>query len=129
MAGLASEAQAWADRTVKATEPHPGQAPEIDTGAHDLWLFIIGTEANRALKAGDLVKAEQVYRQIAASAEGGNSEKENFYLANACHHLGMVAEFRGRLDEAEGWHKKTLTFTEVLGDRPGLAAATYQQHQ
>ena len=36
------------------------------------------------------------------------------------HQLGMVAQDRGRLGEAEGWYKKSLAISEAL-DQPGMA--------
>ena len=121
VAGLTCEAAAWVDRIVKATEPHPGQAPEIETDAHYLWLYASGGEANSAQRARDLPKAEELWRRIAVIVEGRNSEK-----AIAYHQLGVVAQDRGRLDEAEGWYKKSLAFEEALCNRPGIAGS-YQQ--
>ena len=54
-------------------------------------------------------------------------------LGNACpawratyHQLGMTAQRRGRLDEADDWYRKALTISEELGNRPGMAI-TYGQ--
>jgi tetratricopeptide (TPR) repeat protein len=38
----------------------------------------------------------------------------------------MTAQLRGRLDEADGWYRKSLTIEEELGDHPGMAD-TYHQ--
>ena len=126
VAGLGSEAAAWGDRTVKATEPHPGQAPEIGTAAHNLWLFVTGTEANRAIFAGDLARAECFYQRVAASLGGNESPSAKHYVAGSYHQLGMAALDRGHVDEAEGWHEKSLTIFEALGDQPNIAAS-YQE--
>jgi tetratricopeptide (TPR) repeat protein len=126
VAGVASEAAAWGDRTIKATEPRPGQAPEIETPAHDLWLFVSSAEANRALDAGDLAKAEDIYRRIAASFEGRDDEKTKRSLATVYHQLGIVEQDHGRLDEAEGWYKKALAISEALGNQPGMAISYHQ---
>ena len=42
------------------------------------------------------------------------------------HQLGITAQDRGRLDEAEDWYRKSLTIKEELGNRPGMAT-TYHQ--
>ena len=42
------------------------------------------------------------------------------------HQLGITAQDRGRLDEADDWYRKALTINEELGDRPGMAS-TYHQ--
>ncbi len=124
--GFASEAAAWGDRVLKATEPHLGQAPEIETDAHDLWLFVRTGEAHRAQRAGDFATAEDIYLRIAASFEDRISKKAKRNLAFAYHQLGMVAQHRGRLDEAEGWYKKSLAIKEALDNQPNMAASYHQ---
>ena len=47
-------------------------------------------------------------------------------MALTYHQLGMTAQARGRLDEADDWYRKSLTIKEELGDRPGMAL-TYAQ--
>ena len=42
------------------------------------------------------------------------------------HQLGMVAQDRGALDDAEAWYKKSLAIKEALGDRPGMAPSYHQ---
>jgi hypothetical protein len=42
-------------------------------------------------------------------------------MAMSYHQLGMVAQLRGTLDEAEAWCRKSLAIKEQLGDRPGMA--------
>jgi tetratricopeptide (TPR) repeat protein len=123
VAGLASEAGAWGDRVVKATEPHPGQAPEIERDAHDLWVFVNVTEANRAHGAGDFANAERIYRRIATSFEGRDPQKAKQILATTYHQFGMVAMGRGNPGEAEGLYKKSLAIFEALGEQPGMAAS------
>jgi hypothetical protein len=47
-------------------------------------------------------------------------------MALTYHNLGMTAQDRGRLEEAQDWYRKSLTIFEELGDRPGMAL-TYAQ--
>ena len=47
-------------------------------------------------------------------------------MAGTYHQLGITAQARGRLDEAEDWYRKALTIEEELGNRPGMAI-TYAQ--
>jgi len=42
------------------------------------------------------------------------------------HQLGMTAQARGRLEEADDWYRRSLTINEELGNRPGMAL-TYAQ--
>ena len=37
-----------------------------------------------------------------------------------------MAQDRGRLDEADGWYKKSLAIQEALGDQPGIASIYHQ---
>ena len=39
----------------------------------------------------------------------------------ADHNLGLVAERRGRLEEAEDWYRKVPGHRKDLGNRPGIA--------
>ena len=47
-------------------------------------------------------------------------------MATTYHQLGMTAQDRGRLDEAEDWYRKSLAIKEELGDRPGMARSYHQ---
>ena len=47
-------------------------------------------------------------------------------MAITYHQLGITAQDRGRLDEADDWYRKSLAINEELGDRPGMAL-TYAQ--
>ena len=47
-------------------------------------------------------------------------------MASTYHQLGITAQDRGQLDEADDWYRKSLTIKEELGNRPGMAI-TYHQ--
>ena len=126
VAGIASEAEAWGDRVIEATEPLLGQAPEIGTHAYELWRLTSSMEAILAFKAGNLDEAEHIHRRIAASLAGYDSQEANSPLATAYHELGIVAQHRGRFDQAEGWHKKALAICEALDDQPRMAASYHE---
>src|SRR6266581_3096076 len=125
--GLYEEADAWTDRVRLATEDHDGTAPPLDTPAGALWLFIIGAQAGRQVTSHRLGQAEQTYQQILAGLQAQPaSPQQQRMLAVAYHQLGMVAQQRGRLGDAEDWYTKALAIKEDLGDRPGMAS-TYHQ--
>jgi len=42
-------------------------------------------------------------------------------MAATYHQLGITAQDRGRLDEADDWYRKSLTIKEELRDLPGMA--------
>ncbi|MGH3940602.1 MAG: tetratricopeptide repeat protein [Pseudonocardiaceae bacterium] len=44
-------------------------------------------------------------------------------LAIIYHNLGMVAQDRGRLEDAERRYRQSLTIEEELGNRPGMATS------
>jgi tetratricopeptide (TPR) repeat protein len=47
-------------------------------------------------------------------------------MASGYHQLGMVAQDRGRLAQAERWYRKSLDIAEDLGNRPGMASGYHQ---
>ncbi len=47
-------------------------------------------------------------------------------MAISYHQLGMIAQERGRLDEAADWYARSLAIEEELGDRPGMASSYHQ---
>ena len=62
-------------------------------------------------------------RQVSKAA---TTTKRNEELAEAYLNLGLVAQDRGRLDEAEGWYMKSLAITEALRDEPHMALSYHQ---
>ena len=47
-------------------------------------------------------------------------------MAAACHQLGVTAQARGRLDEADAWYDQALTLSQQCGDQPAAAMTTAQ---
>jgi tetratricopeptide (TPR) repeat protein len=122
--GLGAEADAWADRILAATVG-PGQGPTAS--AESLWLYTIGQQASRQQAAGHPDQAAQTYRQILAwQQDQPETEWTRRNIAVTYHQLGMTAQDRGRLDEAEDWYRQSLAIKEELGDRLGTAG-TYHQ--
>jgi tetratricopeptide (TPR) repeat protein len=122
--GLGAEAAAWADRILAAIAG-PGQAQTPP--ARWLWLYTMGRQASRQQAAGQPDQAGQAYRQALAWLEKQpETEWRRKSIAVAYHQLGVTAQDRGRLDEAEDWYRKSLTLSEELSDRPTMAR-TYHQ--
>jgi hypothetical protein len=42
--------------------------------------------------------------------------------ASCYHQLGVIAQDRGLLDEAENWYRRSSAIVEAIDDRPGVAA-------
>jgi tetratricopeptide (TPR) repeat protein len=98
----------------------------METPAGNLWLFVKGSEASRAIRAHRLDEAETLYRDIVARFEGQTTAKARQSLAVSYHQLGVVAQERGDLDAAEAWYKRSLAIEEELGNRPGMASSYHQ---
>lgn len=82
----------------------------------------MGVSAQRLLNSGRLDAAERIYREILAMLQAQpTSPQQQWRLAVGYHQLAMVAQDRGRLDEAADWFARALAIFEKLGDRPGLA--------
>ena len=122
--GLDAEADVWADRILNATSS-PEQGP--DAATRSLWLYTIIARANRWMDAGRSDQAAGVYR-LALSYLQDQPEtawiRDNISVIH--HQLGITAQRRGRLDEAEDWYRKSLAVREELGNRPGMASAYHQ---
>jgi len=125
--GLGAEAAAWADRILHATTRTGQDTPAADTPAWELWLYTTTHQASRQLAGGRLDQAEQTYRQTLAYLQNRpETDWTRGNIAVTYHQLGMIAEDRGRLDEADDWYHKSLTIKEELGDRPSMTN-TYHQ--
>ena len=112
--------------------PHPGRHHRPRPGpaakpAGSLWLYTTIRQATRQKDAGQPDQAAQTYRQaLAYLQDQPETEWTRGNIAVIYHQLGMTAQDRGRLDEADDWYRKALTIDEELGDRPGMAS-TYHQ--
>jgi tetratricopeptide (TPR) repeat protein len=120
--GLGQEAAAWADRILAATTGPGKDRPAAETPAGSLWLYITIHQAGSQKTAGQPDRAGQTYRQalvyLQDQPETGWTRSS---IAVVYHQLGMTAQDRGRLDEADDWYRKSLTIKEELGNRPGMA--------
>jgi tetratricopeptide (TPR) repeat protein len=122
--GLTAEAAAWADRILHVTTGH-GQAPPEP--ARSLWLYTTIEQATRQKDAGQPDEAAQTYRRaLAYLQDQPATDWTRGNIPVIYHQLGMTAQARGRLDEAEDWYRKSLAVEEELGNRPGTAL-TYAQ--
>jgi tetratricopeptide (TPR) repeat protein len=122
--GLAAEANAWITRVRNAIEAPDGSAARLDEPSGALWLFLVGEQASRSLASGDPNRAEQIYTQLLEMLEEQPAgPQQQRHMAAVVHQLGMVAEMREELDNAEGWYRRSLTIEEALGNRPGQATS------
>ena len=125
--GLGGEAAVWVDRILAATAG-PGQdTPAAETPAKSLWLYTTMRQAGRQRDAGRPDQAGQTYRHtLAYMQDQPETEWTRTGISVIYHRLGITAQDRGRLDEADDWYRKSLTIKEELRDQPGMAD-TYHQ--
>jgi tetratricopeptide (TPR) repeat protein len=122
--GLGEEAAAWADRILDATA---NLRQTLIAPASELWLYTTIEQATRQKYGGHPDLAAQSYRRALTYLQ--DQPETGWTRANIAvlyHQIGMTAEERGRLDEAEDWYRKSLTIKEELGNAPGMAI-TYHQ--
>ncbi|MGH4024171.1 MAG: tetratricopeptide repeat protein, partial [Pseudonocardiaceae bacterium] len=125
--GLLEEARGWVDRARLVLGTADGSPPPLEDSAGALWLFLVGSQAKREYLALQLDDAERTYLKIRAMLQAQpKSPEQQHRLAVTYHQLGMVAQDRGQLDDAEHWYHQSLTIAEKLGNRPGMAS-TYHQ--
>ena len=124
--GLGEEAAAWADRILAATTG-PGQDTPAAEPAWSLWLYTTIRRPTGRRTPGSRTRPGKPTSRPWPTCR--TSPKPNGPAANIAvvyHQLGMTAQDRGRLDEADDWYRKALTIKEELGDRPRMAS-TYHQ--
>lgn len=121
--GLSEEAGAWTARVGTLLEGPAGKAPDFDSPAGALWLFVSSVDANRAQDDGDLNRAFATHDQVRGALEASKAESTRPRLSAVYHQLGFVSQLRGDLEGAERWHKKSLEIKEAIGDRRGVASS------
>lgn len=90
-------------------------------------MFAVGAHANRLVSAGQLEHAETAYRTTLDMLQAEPAtEMSELNIAVSYHQLGMVAQLRGELDEAEQWYRKSLAIREQLNNQPGMASSYHQ---
>jgi tetratricopeptide (TPR) repeat protein len=125
--GHYAEADAWTDRVHAAVEGASDTTPGLGTPAGSLWLSFTGAQANRRVNSGQLSTAEETYTEILAVLQAQPmSTAAQPILAVTNHQLGLIAQLRGRLDEAADRYTQALAIERELGDRPFMAN-TYHQ--
>jgi tetratricopeptide (TPR) repeat protein len=124
--GLLDEATGWWDRCRALLEDADGGAPDLDSDAGGLWLFVVGSRGNQLIGALDLSGAEGLYDGIRQVLEASDSEQAPPRLAVTYHQLGMLAEERGDFGAAEEWYLKSLEIEEGLGNRSGMSISYHQ---
>jgi tetratricopeptide (TPR) repeat protein len=113
--GLSAESEEWANRILHIIQGPDGSPPPAGSPAQDLWLFVASTHAAKQREARHLDEAERTYRQILAIDEARPQSPEvQANISVTYHQLGVIAQDRGELDEAQNWYLKSVTIKERL---------------
>jgi tetratricopeptide (TPR) repeat protein len=98
----------------------------IESEAGELWLVAVGSEGGRAILAGQLNEAYEIYERIRRCLEAVESINTKGHLAVTYHQLGMVAHQNGDFDTAERWLCKSLRINRTRRNQAGIASACYE---
>jgi hypothetical protein len=80
--------------------------PEMDSDAGALWFFLVGAEASRLHRSGDLDEAEARYHLLRERLERAGTDWARIRLAATCHQLSILAHRKGDAAAAADWHRK-----------------------
>jgi len=94
-------------------------------GAIELWLYLVGTEANEATDLRELDHAEALNRQLLAYLTSRPDGATDPRTAAVYHQFGVIAWHRRRLAEAEHWLGRSLEIIESGDDREAVADDYY----
>jgi tetratricopeptide (TPR) repeat protein len=90
-------------------------------------LYTTIVQANRQNDAGQPDRVGQTYRRaLAYLQDQPETEWTRTSITVVYHQLGITAQGRGRLDEAEGWYRRAIQIREELGLRAFLATDYHQ---
>ena len=110
---------------LETVAPNSGSASEAETaGGIDLWLYLVGTDASEATDLGELDYGEELNRQLFAYLTSQPGADDDPRVASVNHQLGVIAQRRWRLEEADEWFLKSLAIIEHREDR-AVAADDY----
>ena len=110
---------------LETVAPSNGGASEAESGGGiDLWLYLVGTEASEAADLGELDYGEELNRQLLTYLTSQPGGDEDPRVAAVDHQLGVIAQRRWQLDEAEEWFLKSLAIIEH-GEDTAVAADDY----
>lgn len=119
---LGKEADAWDDRAFPAIEDSAGGPPGPEDPAYGLWIFLASSRAKRRLTKGHLDDAERGYQRIREILENQSpSPHQQRNVAVVSYSLGLIAQTRRRLEQAQEWYRRSLVIHQELGDRSGIA--------
>ena len=103
-------------------------------GAIELWLYLLGTDANEAAELLELERAEELNQQLLAYLSAQPEGDKDPRTAAVCHQFGVIALNRRQLDQAADWLQRSLAIIED-GDDPASIADDFfalgqvKQHQ
>ncbi len=116
------ELQRLRRKLLSEVAPETGGAAEAETaGGIDLWLYLMGTEASEAADFGELDRGEDLNLQLLAYFATLPGDNDDPRVAAVNHQLGVIAQQRWLLEEAEVWFLKSLAIIEYGEDKAAVA--------
>ena len=95
-------------------------------GAASLWLYIQGTETTDSIARNELDEAEDIARRVLAYLESKGDPGYQAQVASVQHDLGLIAQGKGRLEEAEEWYRRAMETNEAQGNEAESADGYHQ---
>jgi tetratricopeptide (TPR) repeat protein len=120
--GMTEELRNWTDRVRLALEGPDGALPVLDQSALRLWRSFVCALPIDLVTSGQYEAAERVAKEnVDTLLSQPESALQRDSLKAAFHTMGLVVRERGRLDEAEQWHRRAQTPDQGLTDLPDNA--------
>ena len=95
------------------------------SGAIELWLYLLGTEASECIETNELSRADDLNRQLLDYFTTQPDADSDPRTAAVYHQMGEVSLKRWQLDQAEEWYTKSLAIIESGEDRASVADDYY----
>ncbi len=116
------ELQRLRQKLLAEVAPETGGADEAQAAdGIDLWLYLVGTEAGEAVEFGELDYGEDLGNQLLDHLSSQPDSGRDPRVAAINHQLGVIAQRRRQLEQAEEWFLKSLAIIEHGEDKAAVA--------
>ena len=95
------------------------------TGGIDLWLYLMGTEASECIETKEFDQADILNKQLLEYLGNKEDGEADPRTAAVFHQMGLVAQNRWQLEEAEGLFTQSLAIIESGEDQEPVADDYY----
>ncbi len=113
----------WERLVEELEDENTDEGGEPLSGREDLWRALLGHRSEIAGYRRDFDAARAIHLRLQEHFERAGDSKNQ---AVALHQLGMIAEERRQLEEAERWYRQSLAIAERIGNEHGQAGTLHQ---